>query len=110
MAFKQNGTVRYTFGLSSGFSNSPVPYTFVKLASISVTVYTLGNYTNEIGFTLKNGAESIVTQRLAGSKFFYNSLLASFCAECINNSPVSIVSDSEQPKASKTEMVDKETD
>ena len=110
MAFKQNGTVRYTFGLSSGYSTGPVAYTFAKLASISVTVYTLGNYTNEIGFVLKNGDESVVTQRYAGSKFFYNSLLASFCAECINNSPVSIVSDSDQSKTSKTEIVDKETD
>jgi hypothetical protein len=59
LAFKQNGTVLDTFTLSSGSLNSSIPYSFAKLQTVTVTVYFLGNYTNEIGFQLKNGAESI---------------------------------------------------
>jgi hypothetical protein len=54
LAFKQNGTVLSTFTLYSGRLNTSIAYNLHNFLTISITVYTLGNYTNEIGFTLKN--------------------------------------------------------
>lgn len=89
LAFKQNGVVTSTFTLSTG-SSAVSSVSFAKLQTVSVTVYLLGNYTNEIGFILRNAAGGTVFQKFAGSKFFANTLLGSFCPECMNLNPPSI--------------------
>lgn len=88
LAFKVNTTVLYTFTLASGYSNSSIAYSFPKMQTVSVSVYFLGNYTNEVGITLVGAGGSVIFQRLAGTKFFVNTLLGSFCVQCINSSPV----------------------
>jgi hypothetical protein len=93
LAFKQNGTVLDTFTLANGSLNSSIPYSFPKLQTITITVYTLGNYTNEIGFYLRNSAGSTIFQWSSGTKCFVNTLFGSFCPECANLNPVSILTD-----------------
>ena len=82
-----------------GFRNSSISYALPRRANISIGVYVLGNYTNEIGFTLVNSDGYTVFQRTAGNKFFVNSLLGTFCPECLNLSPVSIFVGSSNEKA-----------
>ena len=84
LSFKFNGTVLYTFTLTTGAVNRSIPFSFPRRENISVGVYVLGNYTNQVGFALVNGEGSMVFQRIPGNKFFVNSLLGIFCAECFN--------------------------
>lgn len=40
----------------------------------------------------------MVASRQPGTKFYANNILATFCPDCINLAPVSIVSNEEEPK------------
>lgn len=80
IAFKQNGTVVSTFTLANGSYDGPVAITLRKLLTASVVVYTLGNYSTEIGFWLYSPDEaSLIFNWNAGSKLNQNTLLGAFC-------------------------------
>lgn len=52
---------------------------------------TPGLWTEEIGFIVRNRQGYVVMQRVPGQSFEANTILGSFCPECINLSPVKIV-------------------
>ena len=91
MAFKQGTTILDTFTLVNGSSAGPTSYDFQRFVQINITVYTLGNYTNEVGFVLRNAAGGIVFQKYPGAKFFGNTILGSFCADCLNLRPTAAI-------------------
>ena len=91
LAFKQDGAVVSTFTLASGSAGGPTDYTFKTLSPVNITVYVLGYYTNEVGFVIRNAAGSVVFQRAPGATFTAGTVLGTFCPECTNLAPVSIL-------------------
>lgn len=91
LAFRQNG-VYQTFGFTTAIASSdPMSFIFDKYTTVDVIVSTIGVATDEVGFDIRNSAGTIIFQRSPGTVFFANTLLGSFCPECLNLSPVSIV-------------------
>ena len=88
LGFKQQGVIVGTFNLPSGSSAGPIEFTFKKYEPVNITVYILGTWTQECGFVVRNAAGATVLERLPGSKFYADSILGSFCPECVNLSPV----------------------
>ena len=95
LAFQQNGVTISTFTLSAGSSGGPADYTFEKSATVTIKVSVLGYYTNEVGFTIRNAAGAVVFQRNPGTSFYAGNILGTFCPECVNLSPVSILAGSD---------------
>ena len=87
LAFRQNNAIQ-TFTLSSGYQRGPFAFTFLRLVPVDVIVYTLGTWTEEIGFQLRTYVGTIVAARYSGSSFSANSKLLSFTPESLNLSPV----------------------
>ena len=87
LAFQQNGVTISTFTLSAGSSGGPADYTFQKSATVTIKVSVLGYYTNEVGFTIRNAAGSVVFQRNPGTSFYAGNILGTFCPECVNLNP-----------------------
>lgn len=79
LAFKQNGAVVSTFTMANGSYYGPVAVTLRKLLTVSVVVYTLGNYSTEIGFELYTANGTYIFYWNAGPKLNQNTLLGSFC-------------------------------
>lgn len=92
LAFQQGGIVISNFSLADGGQSAfPLAYDFKKLSTVTLTVYILGGNTDQIGFVIRNSAGAVVFQRTPGTAFFANTILGTFCPECINLSPVIIL-------------------
>lgn len=68
-------------------------YTFEKLKAVDIIVSIPGQWTEEIGFIVRNRQGYVVMQRVSGQAFEANAILGSFCPECVNYSPVRVVGD-----------------
>ena len=98
LAFKQNETILYTFTLPSGYVKGPLPYSFPKGVQINIVVYALGNKTNEVCFILTDTFGGIIIDK-SGTTFYANTLLASFCIECLKSSSMRILPDGTEVRA-----------
>ena len=95
LGFRQNGTIQnfgQTFTSGAEFPNTI--FTYQKLKTVDIIVTTHGLWTEEIGFIVRNRQGLVVFQRMSGTTFDANTILGSFCPECLNLSPVKIVGDS----------------
>lgn len=91
LAFKQGNIIK-TFGQEMAAYNmrtfGPIPITLSRFQSVSVTVYTLGSKTNEVGFSLRTASGLLVASRTPGTSFSATSVLGTFCPDCLNLNPV----------------------
>lgn len=97
LAFKQDGIVIGTFNMKSGYTAGPYEFVFKKLSQVNITVYILGTWTREIGFVVRNAAGAVVFERYSGTPFYADTILGSFCPDCLNLSPVKIAEIEEKP-------------
>lgn len=87
LAFKQ-GNVTKTFGQQMAPFNmrsyGPVVVTFDRFVTVQIAVYTLGQWTEEIGFEIRSITGALVFSRQPGWRFGALNILGSFCPDCIS--------------------------
>jgi hypothetical protein len=83
--------------MSSGKVGPTYPYIFTRGVNVSVVVSVLGRNTHEIAYVFRNSAGAVVISRASGKSFTEDALLATFCVECLNLSPVAFVPDLSRP-------------
>lgn len=92
LAFKQ-GTSRLRFGQQMSYARTlgPIKVTLKRFVSTTVVIYVLGSWTEEVGFQLRTYDGIMVASREPGQKFYANNILATFCPDCTNLAPVSVI-------------------
>jgi hypothetical protein len=81
LGFKQNNVVVATFGsnFTYGASSDSFQITIKSNVTTQIVVVQRGNFTSDIGFTIKYSNGNIVYQRNPGSTFATNTIFTTFC-------------------------------
>ena len=92
LAFKQGNTTKAFGQQIQSYSRSygPVVYTFERFKPVTISVYTLGQWTEEVGFELRTARGLLVASRTPGTPFSALTILGTFCPDCVNLNPVSM--------------------
>jgi hypothetical protein len=84
LGFKQGGAIVATFGegFTTGTTYGPVNAPLCDLLSTEIVVSTLGLYTDEVGFTVKDPFGVVVFSRSPGSTFTSTTIFSTFTTNC----------------------------
>ena len=84
LGFKQGGIVVGTFGqgFTTGTSYGPVSVALCNAQTTEVVVVTLGTYTDEVGFVIKDASGNVVYTYAAGSTFTAGTIFTTFTSSC----------------------------
>ena len=89
LAFKQSSGLQNFSLTSNGVTTyGPVKFTLQKQAKIEIIVSKMGQWTEEVGFKVRTYNGILIFSRASGTQFYANSLLGTFCSDCINLAPV----------------------
>ena len=83
LGIKQNGRIVETFGeeMAKGFEAT----SFIQIAedvNLEIVVHQFGNWTSEIGFTIKDPQGNVLASRSPGIGFSANAVLGYICYKC----------------------------
>ena len=81
LGFKQNNVVVATFGQSfiDGPSSAPLKLAINSNVTTQIVLVQKGNFTSEIGFTIKYSNGNFIYQRSAGKTFTADTIFETFC-------------------------------